>query len=547
MRRWLVAGALMLVVLSAHVGHAQTRPVSIRQVSDEGGGLTVVATLLDEGGRPVAGVLADAFEVQIDGSVAPVQDVRFAADPQTGLGLVIAIDVSGSMQGARIERARAAAAAFLDTLGPTDQVALVAFNEEVAFFHDFTGDRAAVKATIQRLGANGNTALYRATEAAVTKAASSSLPRKAVVLISDGENADPTGRVSRDAALATVRGAGVPIYSIGLGAEVDRPYLDQLAQLSHGQTQHAPTPADLDRLYRGIGDALRGQYVVRAQPAPVRRAPSHTVRLTIRLNGAAATDEVAFAGAGLALLPDPTPQPTAQPAPQPAPMAVATPPPLATPSVAINEAPPSSREATESAAASENSARGRGPALPLFGALAALALAGGAVVAVRRRRRGRKVPHDEAAPPADDSPSLGEWLLQHRGLHRGDDGEPFVPSGAPAPMPSPQVAAVPAAEPAVLHISGGPLIGLRVPVAGRPVTIGTSHDCGVVLPAAGKEVERRHARIWHRDGRYMLHRLGRRGAIVMAGQQVQWAVLEPDDEFAIGPHRFRFQVYPATR
>ena len=40
----------------------------------------------------------------------------------------------------------------------------------------------------------------------------------------------------------------------------------------------------------------------------------------------------------------------------------------------------------------------------------------------------------------------------------------------------------------------------------------------------------------------MLHRLARSGAVTMAGQPVQWAVLEPDDEFTIGPHRFRFHL-----
>ncbi len=488
---------LLLLALAATSAHAaaQPAPVSIKQVSDAGAAVTAVVTVLDPTGRPVTGLLPGAFEVRLDGTPLALDEVRFAADPETGLGVVVAIDVSGSMAGPRLDSAKRAAAAFLDSLAPADQVALIAFNQEVAYFADFTTDRAAVKGLIERLGAAGNTALYRATIAAAEKAATASLPRKAVVLITDGENFEPGGVVTREQALAAAAASGVPVYAIGLGRDVDQPYLDQLAQVTRGASRFAPGPADLDRLFREISESLRGQYVLRARAVPVARAASHTLRVTVALDGGSAFDEVTFAGAGLPLLPEPTPAP-----PPPTPLAVVTPQPAPVATPAITVAP------------AEVQAAGR----PWVLLLVPLALLGGAGAAAslwwRRRRR---VPR-----PA---PVVG-------------------PTSPSVPLPTPAGVGLPAATPAVLQVLGGPLAGLEVPITEEPLTLGAGEDCRVVLPADGGRVERRHARIWHRDGRYMLHRLARSAVVTVNGQPVQWVVLEPDDEVVIGPHRIRFHV-----
>ena len=105
---------------------------------------------------------------------------------------------------------------------------------------------------------------------------------------------------------------------------------------------------------------------------------------------------------------------------------------------------------------------------------------------------------------------------------------------------------MPTAAPATIRVAGGPLSGLQVPVRHEPVTMGTAQGCTPVLPPADGQVEGQHARIWHRDGRYMIHRLARTGAVIVDGQPVQWAVLESDDRFRIGPHEFQFQVNGAV-
>lgn len=510
-RRLLVVVALLLAfggraALAQNQG--QQPQVSIRQVSDDAGALTVVAAVVDAAGRPVPGLAADAFDLRLDGQPVPVRDVRFAADSQTGMAVVLAIDVSSSMAGERLTRARTAASSFLDTLEPSDQVALITFNQTVTTLSDFTTDRAALKRQIAGLAVSGNTALFDATIAAVNRATAAPLTRKTVVLLSDGENFDPAGRTTREAAVDAARRGGVPVYTVGLGAEVDRPYLDDLAQVTRGQTLHAPAPADLDRLFRGIGESLRGQYIIQGAPPAVRRAAAHTVQLSARLSGATAIAETSFPGTRLVTLPDPTPAPTATPTATPTPRPTATPPPQPTP---IFVGTPVAAPVVE-----ETAPEGNSVAVPLLAGAGLLMLgaAGGAGLLARRRRN-----------------SSGDLPLP----------APYEPTDT-APVPAPPGAALVEVTPAELVVSGGPLAGLRVRVTGEPVTIGTGAECKVVLPPDGNTTERRYARVWHRDGRFMLHRLARGQPVTMEGRPVQWVVLEQGDEFAIGPHSFRFQV-----
>lgn len=72
-----------------------------------------------------------------------------------------------------------------------------------------------------------------------------------------------------------------------------------------------------------------------------------------------------------------------------------------------------------------------------------------------------------------------------------------------------------------------------------PVTIGSGADCDVCLPRAD-DVAPRHAQLWMKDGKIMLrHLAGPRRPTTIAGRPVDWVILEPNDEFAIGQHRFR--------
>ena len=97
----------------------------------------------------------------------------------------------------------------------------------------------------------------------------------------------------------------------------------------------------------------------------------------------------------------------------------------------------------------------------------------------------------------------------------------------------------PTARLLVVH---GPDKGKSVPLGEEAVTLGADTDCTLTLANPDGRVGGHHARIWLREGHFMLHHLeGSRFVTQVGERQVSWAVLEDGDEIVIGPHRLRFE------
>jgi predicted component of type VI protein secretion system len=78
-------------------------------------------------------------------------------------------------------------------------------------------------------------------------------------------------------------------------------------------------------------------------------------------------------------------------------------------------------------------------------------------------------------------------------------------------------------------------------VSEKPVTIGTSENCDIRLPAAAGIAEE-HARLWWRDGRLMLHHIAPNLVTLVGSREILWTSLEDGDEAAIGPYTLRISV-----
>jgi hypothetical protein len=88
----------------------------------------------------------------------------------------------------------------------------------------------------------------------------------------------------------------------------------------------------------------------------------------------------------------------------------------------------------------------------------------------------------------------------------------------------------------------GPDLGSEYAVGGSPVSIGSGARCGVRVndPDLGAE----EARIWIRKGQLMVHRITKLTNIVNDGAAGGWLILDPNDTFEIGQHRFEFRLMP---
>lgn len=143
----------------------------------------VEALVADGGGRPIAGLTAADFRLT-DSGVPQTVTVRPLAD--AAIDVVIALDTSLSVRGARLQHLRAATAALVGRLTPRDRATLIAFNHEVAI-GPADAEPAALEAQLAGVVADGATSLVDATTAALVWATGRGRP-VLLIVFSDGRD-----------------------------------------------------------------------------------------------------------------------------------------------------------------------------------------------------------------------------------------------------------------------------------------------------------------------------------------------------------------------
>jgi len=177
--------------------------------------INVTATVTDRTGRFVSGLTRDDFLVYEDNQ--PVEISHFSAERSpVSLGLVL--DTSGSMQGEKWSAARDAIDRFMDQLSdPEDEFFLYRFSGGADLVQEWTNDRRAVSWSLGRVRPNGGTAMYDAAAEAVPMAQGGRNRKKAVVIISDGN--DTSSRVGVSEVKQLVRETEVLVYAVGIDGQ----------------------------------------------------------------------------------------------------------------------------------------------------------------------------------------------------------------------------------------------------------------------------------------------------------------------------------------
>jgi Ca-activated chloride channel family protein len=177
--------------------------------------INVSATVTDRSGRFVPGLTKDDFVVFEDNQ--PVDITHFSAE-RSPVSLGIVLDTSGSMQGEKWYAALDAIDRFLQQLDDElDEFFLYRFSGGPDLVQDWTNDRRAVVASLRRVSPNGGTAMYDAVVEAVPMAQQGRNRKKAIVLISDGN--DTSSRVSIGEVKRVVRETEVLVYAVGIDGQ----------------------------------------------------------------------------------------------------------------------------------------------------------------------------------------------------------------------------------------------------------------------------------------------------------------------------------------
>jgi VWFA-related protein len=214
----LLAFALLGTLVSAQSGQPQQPPPQPPQQPESFKFRTGVelinvnATVTDQSGRFVQGLAREDFRVFDDET--PQTVTHFSAE-RVPVSLGIVLDTSGSMDGEKIIAAREALNRFLsDLLDADDEVFLFRFDNAPQLLQGWTKDKRIVSDVVQRIQPRGGTALYDAVADAVQMAQQGHNRKKAVVIISDGN--DTSSRTDIYAVKQLIRETEVLVYAIGV-------------------------------------------------------------------------------------------------------------------------------------------------------------------------------------------------------------------------------------------------------------------------------------------------------------------------------------------
>jgi len=300
--------------------------------------INVTATVTDENGRFVPNLQQDDFRVYQDDEPQPITHFNSERVP-VSLGVVL--DTSGSMDGEKMAAARAALDRFLSQLlAPDDEVFLYRFDTSPMLVQEWTRDKRRLSAELARMQPRGGTAMYDAIAEAVPVARTGTNSKKALLIISDGN--DTSSRTDVRALKRLIRETEVLVYAIGIDGQTEPRYLPmgsgqggvrrpqpprlpmpfpfpmpggrrpppsgpiyppaprgggsrgandervnvsalrEITDESGGRTEIIRRPGDLDPATAGIADELSRQYYLGYAATGVKDGRWHTIRVELR-------------------------------------------------------------------------------------------------------------------------------------------------------------------------------------------------------------------------------------------------------------------------
>lgn len=357
-------------ILLPTVAQAQ-EPITLRVDRVDASAFPEVAvhlTVRNAYGVPIPDLTMDQFDVSEDRTLEsrPITGLQPGVNQDLPVALLLAIDISGSMEGQPLLDAQAAAVRLLDHLGAEDKAGVLAFATAVNLDepfpqlepsreHDFTADRVPLYRLVDGLTAGGYTPLYDAAYKAVRLAARQPAGNRAVLLLTDGRDEGASGLrgsgsavANEDTPIREANRAKVPVFTIGLGQDIDAPWLKRLALESGGTYQETPDSAQLAELFQNVLQLLKQQYRLTYTSGVPEDGADHGVLVSVKVGDNIVFDEATWGPAPLAptatpVPPSPTPVPTDTPSPVPTatplptntPVPTSTPVPTATPTTVV--------------------------------------------------------------------------------------------------------------------------------------------------------------------------------------------------------------------
>lgn len=210
---------------------------SLEEYVKHGGGLLVIGgekNIYVEGKK-----VEDALDRILPAKLAPPRSPE-------GTCVVLIVDKSSSMEGRKMELARIAAIGVIENLRPVDYVGVLIFDNSFQWAVPLrrAEDRSTIKRLVAGITPDGGTQIAPALAEAYRRILSSTATYRHVVLLTDGisEEGDSMS-LAKEASSRRVT-----ISTVGLGQDVNRAYLEKVANFAKGRSYFLTDPSGLEQI-----------------------------------------------------------------------------------------------------------------------------------------------------------------------------------------------------------------------------------------------------------------------------------------------------------
>ncbi len=231
--------------------------------------VNVLFTVTDDKGRFVSGLGPDDFIVEEDGERQEI--LHFARENELPLTMALLIDTSPSVRPVFEEEQRTAVSFLESILRQQDLSLIIGFDRTVTLIQDFTESTDLLADAIYSLDIGSGTSVFDAVYLASEDRLREEAGRKAIILVSDGE--DTTSRIERNEALIAAHQADAVIYSIsnslprrggffggGRPSTGDIGTLEKLSEETGGAVFVLDRGDEFEDIFAQIAEELRTQY-----------------------------------------------------------------------------------------------------------------------------------------------------------------------------------------------------------------------------------------------------------------------------------------------
>jgi Ca-activated chloride channel homolog len=253
--------------------------------------VTILLNVLDKQGNQLTDVDLSAanFLVTVDGVAVPASALSVAFNPLLNDILAVSLisDSSGSLSTADLTNIENAQVGFIRGLDASDAAQVIKFKAAVQVMQAYTTDKNALELAAKAdfsLNTGPGTWLFSAINQGLADTNVRFEDSKAIIAISDGGVfGDPVGDppAGTNAVINLAKSFGIPIYTIGLGSNINDDVLRPLAEQTKGIYYKTDLTTALDEVYNSIGTTLvEGWRIQYSQSIQTGNPDSIVVRVT---------------------------------------------------------------------------------------------------------------------------------------------------------------------------------------------------------------------------------------------------------------------------